>query len=60
MNESVFGQYSVFCVFGSVVGCVVVPFIAKVLQQQVRKFSVTNFYLGFDQISMMELFYGNG
>ena len=38
MNESVFGQYSVFCVFGSVVGCVVVPFIAKVLQQQVRKF----------------------
>lgn len=34
MNEGVFGQYSVFCVFGSVVGCVVVPLIAQVLQQQ--------------------------
>lgn len=34
MNESFFGQYSVFCVFGSVVGCVVVPLIAQVLQQQ--------------------------
>ena len=42
MNESVFGQYSVFCVFGSVVGCVVVPFIAKVLQQQVRNFFCYN------------------
>ena len=39
MNESFFGQYSVFCVFGSVVGCVVVPLIAQVLQQQVS-FSV--------------------
>lgn len=34
MNEGFFGQYSVFCVFGSVVGCVVVPLIAQVLQQQ--------------------------
>jgi hypothetical protein len=34
MNEGFFGQYSVFCVFGSVVGCVVVPLIAQLLQQQ--------------------------
>ncbi|XP_066921192.1 serine/threonine-protein kinase pakA-like [Clytia hemisphaerica] len=34
MNESFFGKYSVFCVFGSVVGCVVVPLIAQVVQQQ--------------------------
>lgn len=34
MNENFFGKYSVFCVFGSVVGCVVVPLIAQVLQHQ--------------------------
>ena len=35
MNESFFGKYSVFCVFGSVVGCVVVPLVAQLVQQQV-------------------------
>ncbi|XP_047137041.1 myotubularin-related protein DDB_G0290005 isoform X1 [Hydra vulgaris] len=34
VNESFLGQYSVFCVFGSVVGCVIVPLIAQVIQQQ--------------------------
>jgi len=34
MNESFFGKYSVFCVFGSVVGCVVVPLVAQLVQQQ--------------------------
>lgn len=34
MNENFFGKYSVFCVFGSVVGCVVVPLVAQVLRQQ--------------------------
>ena len=35
MNESFFGKYSVFCVFGSVVGCVVVPLISQLVQKQV-------------------------
>jgi len=34
MNEGAFGQYSVFCVFASVVGCVLVPLVAQILQHQ--------------------------
>ena len=32
VGRGFFDQYSVFCVFGSVVGCVVVPLITQVLQ----------------------------
>jgi len=44
MNENFFGKYSVFCVFGSVVGCVVVPLIAQVVQQQVS-ISLSNYLI---------------
>ena len=32
VGRGFFDQYSVFCVFGSVVGCVVVPLITQVLK----------------------------
>ena len=38
MNESFFGKYSVFCVFGSVVGCVIFPLVAQLVQHQVINF----------------------
>lgn len=35
VGRGFFDQYSVFCVFGSVVGCVVVPLITQVTEHMI-------------------------
>lgn len=36
VGRGFFDQYSVFCVFGSVVGCVVVPLITQVTEHTIK------------------------